>query len=301
MAIVLNQVEVQKSKFSRKSDKRKTIFLWVLPLSLSLFISAIPAQAIFGELGDIIWGLVDEYLLTDLNLGEWEAIVNEIINGNGGCLEDIPILSFLPVEKGNSCVGGGSSERGPDVVVDTIETTLGDVVVNTIGDMGIPDPNKARSEIEKATTSNPEDTGTGDIFEINKVVWGISAANQLDRDLTKVQISTVLGEAGQKSTKKQTDATQETVKNTAETADDAQKLDITQDVMKEQIKVSAQQSLLLGGLRADSLQARNDTQFTNMNLVNSSRTLDELARAERVKSSSNAMSLSNVSGLARLN
>ncbi len=71
--------------------------------------------------------------------------------------------------------------------------------------------------------------------------------------------------------------------------------------MKEQIKVSAQQSLLLGGLRADSLQARNDTQFTNMNLENSSRTLDELARAERIKSSSNALLLSGASGLSQLN
>lgn len=299
MSVALERAANQKDNLPRKSYKRKTIFLWATPMFLSVFVTVMPAQAIFGELGDLIWGLVNEYLLEDLNLGEWQAIFDEILSGNGSCLEDIPVLSFLPMETGGYCARGGSG--GGDVVVDTIGGALGNIVVDTVGEMGIPDPNKSRSEIEKQTLKNPEDTGTGDIFEVNKVVWGVSAANQLDRDLTRLQISTVLGEAGQKSTKKQIDATQETVKNTAETADDAQKLDITQDVMKEQIKVSAQQSLLLGGLRADSLQARNDTQFTNMNLVNSSRTLDELARAERVKSSSNAMSLSNVSGLAQLN
>ncbi len=301
MSIALDQIKAQKDEQPRKSYKNKRLLLWATPLFFSIFISAMPAQAILGEFGDIVWGLVNEYLLTDLNLGEWQVLFEQIVNGNGSCVEDIPILSFLPVEPGQYCAGGGSPEGGPDVVVDTIETALGDVVVDTIGEMGLPDPNKARSEIEKATTNNPENTGTGDIFEINKVVWGISAANQLDRDLTRLQIGTVLGEAGQKATKEQIDATQETVKSSAETADDAQSLDITQDVMKEQIKVSAQQSLLLGGLRADSLQARNDTQFTNMNLENSSRTLDELARAERIKSSSNALLLSGASGLSQLN
>jgi hypothetical protein len=295
MSVALERTTNEKDNLPRSSYKRKTIFLWAAPIFLSVVVTAMPAQAIFGELGDIIWGLVDEYLLEDLNLGEWQAIFDEIVNGNGSCLEDIPILSFLPMETGEYCAGGGSGGG------DNIGGALGDIVVDTVGEMGVPDPNEARREIEKATTSNPEQTGTGDIFEINKVVWGVSAANQLDRDLTRVQISTVLGEAGQKATKQQIDAAQETVKDSAQTADDAQSLDVTQDVMKEQIKVTAQQTLLLGGLRADSLQAKNDTQFTNMNLENSSRTLDELARAERVKSSSNAMSLSSASGLAQLN
>lgn len=301
MSVALDRIKDRKdAQPSRNSKKKKWFLLWGTPIVVSTLITAMPAQAIFGELGDIIWGLVDEYLLADLNLGEWETLIKGIIDGEGGCLDDIPILSFMPVESGDYCTGG-SSEWGPDVVVDTIETAVGDIVVDTIGEMGIPDPNKARGKLEKATTSNPEEIGTGDIFEINKVVWGVTAANQLDRDLTRLQISTVLGEAGQKATKKQIDAAQETVKDSAQTADDAQSLDITQDVMKEQIKVTAQQTLLLGGLRADSLQAKNDTQFTNMNLENSSRTLDELARAERVKSSANAFSLSINSALAQLN
>ncbi len=300
MSVALERTTNGKDNLPRSSYKRKTIFLWTAPIFLSVFVAAMPAQAIFGELGDIIWGLVDEYLLEDLNLGEWQAIFDEIINGNGSCLEDIPVLSFLPVGQGEYCALGGSYEGDPDIVVDTTESSLGDIVVDAQGEMGIPDPNKVRSKIEKET-ANPKNSGSADILEVNKVVWGVAAANQVDRDLTRLQISTMLSEAGQKSTKKLLDASQKTVKSSAETAEDAQKQDITQDVMKEQIKVSAQQTLLLGGLRADSLQARNDTQFTNLNLMNSSRTLDELARAGRVESSSNAMSLSNISGLSQLN
>lgn len=299
----------------KQPNKKRSLLLGILPAILAVSVVSMPVRSqvldavediagdvvgdVFGGLGDIgefIFALVDD-LLEDINLAQWRTTIEGILGGNGSCLgQDLPILTFLPLEEGDYCAGGGNGS-GSDG--DNSSNKIEDIVVDAQGEMGIPDPNKIRRVIEEKV-ADASINGVPDILEVNPVVWGVYAANQTGRDLTALQISTVLGEEGQKQTKKQLESDRATVKSIATLAQDAQELDVTQDVMKKQVAAFAQQSVILGALRADSLQARHDTQFTNLNLKNASRTLDELARNERVSSISDAMLLTEISAQSRL-
>lgn len=295
---------ISHSQVNRPNRKRSPL-LWLLPSALAIFVVAMPVRSQvldavegiagdvagdvfggFGDVGEFIFGLIDD-LLVDINLAQWRTTIEEILNGNGSCLRDIPIISFLPLEDGDYCAGGGEGSG-------TSSDRVTDIVIDAQGEMGIPNPNKIRREIEQKV-SDVSTKDIPDLFERNPVVYGNVAANQSERDLTTLHIDTILGEEGQKQTKKQIDSTQATVKSIASIAKAAQEDDVTQDVMKKQAQINAQQSVISGVLLTNSLQARHDTQFTNLNLRNSSRTLDELARNERVESSANSLSYMAIS------
>lgn len=243
-----------------------------------------PARAfITDELSGIMWQMIDDFLQQDLNLNDWVEIIQDFLGSS--CMEGQPVIYIVAPDADYCNVTGGGS--------------TGEMIEGAQGDMGVPNPNTVRGEIE-ADAANAATDSTQDVFELNPVVHGVYAANNVDRDLTRIQIQTILSEQGQAKTKEQIDATQEVVEGIATDADDAQSLDVTQDVMKKQIKAFAQQSLILGQMRSDALQARLDTQFTNLNLTNMSRTLDEVGRSDRSAHSANAMFLIEISGLSQL-
>lgn len=243
-----------------------------------------PARAfISDELSGIVWQVIEDFLQDDLNLNQWMDVIQDFLNSS--CSYGLPVVHIVAPD-GDYCSSTGSS-------------TTGEIVGQAQGEMGVPSPNQARVEIEAGATNTPADI-TLDVFEVNPVVHGVYSSNNVDRDLTRMQVQTVLGQAGQAKTKEQIDSTQQVVEGISTDANDAQELDVTQDVMKKQIKAFAQQSLILGQMRSDALQARLDTQFTNLNLTNMSRTLDEVGRSERNSHSANAMFLIEISGLSQL-
>lgn len=243
-----------------------------------------PARAfITDELSSVMWQVIDDFLQSDLNLNDWVEVIQDFLGSS--CLEGQPVV-FIVAPDADYCHSSGAGSTG-------------EIIEGAQGEMGVPNPNTVRGEIEADAANAPTDT-TQDVFELNPVVHGVYAANNVDRDLTRIQVQTILSEQGQAKTKEQIDATQEVVEGIATDADDAQELDVTQDVMKKQIKAFAQQSLILGQMRSDALQARLDTQFTNLNLTNMSRTLDEVGRSDRSAHSANAMFLIEVSGLSQL-
>ena len=243
-----------------------------------------PARAfITDELSSIMWQVIEDFLQQDLNLHDWVEVIQEFLGSS--CLQGQPVVYIVAPDADYCNVSGCGS--------------TGEIIEGAQGDMGGPNPNTVRGEIEADAANTPAGS-TQDVFELNPVVHGVYAANNVDRDLTRIQIQTILSEQGQAKTKEQIDATQEVVEGIATDADDAQELDVTQDVMKKQIKAFAQQSLILGQMRSDALQARLDTQFTNLNLTNMSRTLDEAGRSNRSTHSANAMFLIEVSGLSQL-
>lgn len=279
----------QDQRAVRQRLKRSLLFI-AAPSAISLFIGVGSAQAFLSEMFDSdIWQTIDEVVLNNLGIEQWLEILDGIIDDP---CKDFPSTGpFVPTE-GPWCQSSGGSDgnSSPNVT---------DIMQDSLGEMGIPNPNEVRGRIDDGAVSlSPADIP--DAFEINKVVWGTYAGNQVDRDLTRLGIETVLGATGQQRMKQESDSTQSTVKGIVTDADVAQKLDVTQDVMKKQIRIFAQQSLILGAMRADAMQARVDMQYTNLNITNISRSLDEANRARRVEDSAQAAKLLFIASQAHL-
>lgn len=275
----------QEQRAVRQRLKRSLLFI-AAPSAISVFIVTSSAQAFLSEMFDSdIWQTIDEVVLNNLGIEQWLEILDGIIDDP---CKDFPSTGpFVPTEgpwcQGSGGDGGGSGDGGST-------PEIGDIIKDSQGEMGIPNPNAVRGRIDEGAIAR-EAADIPDAFEVNKVVWGTYASNQVDRDLTRLGIETVLGATGQQRMKQETNSTQSTVKGIVTDADEAQKLDVTQDVMKKQIRISAQQSLILGAMRADAMQARVDTQYTNLNITNISRSLDEANRARRVEDSAQAAKL----------
>lgn len=278
------QAKDQQQRAVRQRLKRSLLFI-AGPSAISVFLVTSSGQAFLSEMFDSdIWQTIDEVVLNNLGIEQWLEILDGIIEDP---CKDFPSTGpFVPTE-GPWCQGsggdGGSGDGGST-------PEIGDIIKDSQGEMGIPNPNAVRSRIDSGAIAS-EAADIPDAFEVNKVVWGTYAGNQVDRDLTRLGIETVLGATGQQRMKQETNSTQSTVKGIVTDADEAQKLDVTQDVMKKQIRIFAQQSLILGAMRADAMQARVDTQYTNLNIANISRSLDEVNRARRVEDSAQAAKL----------
>lgn len=275
-----------KREHKLSSLKQLSRLVTVLTFSsiLAALFSAMPARAfIVSDLPAWVWQIINDLMKKEINIEEWAKVITDILKDP--CKNDVPILFFMPTD-------GPWCEK--NITLDSEN-----IVENATGEMNIPNPNQTRAEIEKSTVESTA-AQQPDVFEMNNVVWGVYAANDMDRDLTRLAIESVMGEAGQKQMNTTIQSVEKVVKEIGDDANKAQKLDVTQDVMKTQIKAFAQQSVLLAGIRAEASRSRVDTQFTNLNLMNASRTLDELTRSQRMESSSNAMYLIEISGQSNL-
>lgn len=144
------------------------------------------------------------------------------------------------------------------------------VVSEATGALGLPDPTKSRNEVEKvaSTSDNP----------VNSVE---QATNEVDRQITRAAVNATLGQDGQQQLQQQAQQTQNAVIQVAQQAQAAQEAVSTQDVLKGMAQQNAQTTSILGSLRADSLQATQNQQLTNLNLTNISRSLDGQNQAKQ--------------------
>lgn len=255
----------------KKAFQGKAMFLLVLPLTLSLcIIGTRPARA---------------FLLESINIDLIFQIISQVISENFGIERWLDVLldpcsDRFPWDEKPFC--GPGTGNGVDV---------GEIFEESKGDLGIPNPNETRQKTEEAVNSAVGAGSQPDVFEVNPTVYSVYAANQVDRLNTQASIETVLGKEGQEQIKKQLDLTKETVEGIATDTDDAQSLDVTQDVMKKQTQVLNGQSIILSAIPTNLQHLRVDNQYIKLNLGNISRTMDEIARSKRVEASSDAMYL----------
>ena len=197
---------------------------------------------------------------------------------------DVPVIFFMPPEQG-WCL---NHERG---------TTIPDVVVDTTGPMGVPNPNAARERAGEVLGQNGE---VPDAFDINPVPYKLAAGNLAERIATRLMVDSVLGDGGQEQMAQEIEDTLESVSAIAESSDSAQEMDVSQDIFKEMIRSRAIDSITLGKTYNEALRARMDRQFTNVNLTNISRTLDEQARSSRVEQAAMSAKLQYIAAQASL-
>ena len=235
---------------------------------LTLGVAPVKTQAQIGDfLGSLDFGLdnilsiLKIFVEDSFGIERWLAI----LDGSDDPCADVPVIFIVSPEP------GWCNNRGSSVT---------DILAGSTGELGIPNPNQARQDIENRI----DETEQTDFFEVNPEVHALYLANSLDRVATKIAIDTVLGEEGQQQIQTELATTNSTLVAIAEEAEAAQELDVTQDVMKAMIRVMANQSTLMGASHSNASNARIDRQFSNLNLVNISRTLDEGRKAKRVES-----------------
>jgi predicted RND superfamily exporter protein len=128
------------------------------------------------------------------------------------------------------------------------------------GSMDMPNPVASADKLKEQLK------GKGNWNESNTVEGAVSAANELERETTRATVKSVLGEQGQERTKKEIEATEQTVAEAKELAESAQTMDASQNILKVIAAQNSQIVSMLGQSRTDGLQARHDAQQTNLML-----------------------------------
>lgn len=170
------------------------------------------------------------------------------------------------------------------------------VIQNALGDLGLVDPNRVRSEISTELATILE----GDLAQSDSIYAGLETANEVDRQLTRAQVDAVLGQGGQAATRDKITWIEDTIGQVQQHADTAQTVVSTQAAIKQMAQQNARQSEILGAVQSELLQSRQDAQLTNLNLANMSQNLDQEARARRLQELGNALDTLQISAQARL-
>jgi hypothetical protein len=163
------------------------------------------------------------------------------------------------------------------------------------GNMGIPDPTAASQKL----ADKLQEKG-GIAAESSTIIGAVEAGKQLERDSTRATVASVLGKEGQQRTQSEIDATNKTVTEAQQLAEDAQNMDASQDVLKAIAAQNAQIVSMLGQARTDGLQARHDAQQTNLMLNQIAESQSEQNQARRVLSTGMTSQYLELTGWSRL-
>ncbi|WP_230968567.1 hypothetical protein [Nostoc sp. WHI] len=126
---------------------------------------------------------------------------------------------------------------------------------NAIGEMGATDP---------IASSNDLKTRIADTYSLPVAQ---QKAQDLERELTRASIISVVGQIGQEDTAQKIEKTTQIAQEAKGLADAAQEMDASQNVLKA---IAAQNGLVVSMLaqqRTDSLQARQDSSYSNLMLT----------------------------------
>lgn len=265
---------------------------WCLPLAAAccLVLAVRPARAqltsdfLANSRLNSLMGLFEEIVLDTLGLDYWLDRLNAQLNDPCAAL---PVV-FVTAPEPGWCEGTNGSE------LTALSAVIGE---NATGEMGIPNPMAIRQSIESNMDGVPY---SPNVFQINREGHSILQANLAERIVTRLAIDSVLGDEGQQAMARALEMTAELVAATVSEAEAAREDISTQDVVKRLARIQAQQAMLVGLDRVDALQARVDTQFTNLNLVNLSRSLDEEASRARIEYAANAAKVLYLSAQAGL-
>jgi hypothetical protein len=276
------------------NPKPKPFWYRVLPIGLgAVFLVSItvkPVRAGIADLlGDSIFGDIYSALISFfpeiIAVDQWISLLEDSINDPCAAT---PILFATPAEPGwcttaTDIIGGDGS--------------ITSILQNVVGALGIPDVMQARAQIQEKVGESGE---TPDSFILNPETYGIQLGNLSDRAATSLNATTVLSEEGQKQMEEEIQQSSEVVGSILDTSNEAQSYDSTQDVVKALARINAQQSVISAMYHASTIRSRTDTQFTNLNLANISRSLDEQNRDKQAQSTVDGFLLLNLAAQSNL-
>lgn len=241
---------------------------------------------IFGNRG----GVVGEFL------NPFERLMQKYIGAAQSYLHNA-VSKFLGSIFGNAdTVGSGTGDA-----TDTDGTTSDDVASAVganvpAGTMGLPDFDKVKTEIENKSKSGSSGTPADaaqkvDRFNLNPIALSRSLSAEQDRTLGRTISASVLSDDGQKAMTEERAAAAQTLKQLQAKAQEAQKLDVTQDVMKNLAQMAAGQASLESGTYAQTMLIRQQMAVNGVVETNISEAIDEINRGRRVEAMAGASRL----------
>ena len=145
------------------------------------------------------------------------------------------------------------------------------IAQDTVGDLGLIDPAKAREEAEKIIDPNSATYNTG------------AAANEMERQSARASASSILSEDGQTQQVNAYQGTQDSVNAVGQQSQTAQGDNVTQNVMKRIAQQNTETAQVLGGVRSDLLKMNEQSAQTNVQLSNVSRSIDGQTAAKNAE------------------
>jgi hypothetical protein len=206
-------------------------------------------------------------------------ILNSILEGEFQCpdSEEMIFPIFAPLEPGwCSILPNGD--------------TIGEILRDNQGALNLPIPSRVQELVRRAISETHSDDALpelSDPFQTNSQIQANLNSNAADRIQTQVAIESVLGERGQQTIEQQFNSQRENLTKIAEQANLAFEATSTQDVMKNIAKMLARDSVISATISSEITRLRIDSQYTNSNLTNVSRTLDQNLRRSLVNDSLN--------------
>ncbi len=188
------------------------------------------------------------------------------------------VTSFI--EEQVSAVSEGFNE-----LLENAGTDLQAAIDGAIGQMGIPDLEKVRTEIEESVGA-----------ELNASDIG----NEIDRQVTRAIASGTLSSEGQEQTLQKLQQTQASVQQVEQANQTAQTAVASQDVLKQIAAQNAQNAAILGTLQAETTQNAMRADIANTNLANISSSVDEQKAAQQKERSGAGLSTLRTTSFAGL-
>ena len=242
---------------------------------------------IFGNRG----GVVGQFL------NPFEQLMQKYIGAAQVYLHDA-VSKLLGAIFGN--VGGGGapgpvSSGGPNGT--TANDVISEVGANVPpGAMGLPDFAKVKTEIEDKTKSGANGAPSTaaqkvDRFNLNPIALSRSLSAEQDRTLGRTIAASVLSDEGQQAMVEERAAAAQTLKQIQAKAQEAQGMDVTQDVMKNLAQMVAGQSSLESGSYAQTMLVHQQLSANGLVESNISEALDEANRTRHVEAMAGASKL----------
>lgn len=261
----------QKQHKQNKNWLPKKVMVGIVAIGIgSVILFPKPSLAFLDDIVSIFEDL-EQYFPEVAIVNEWLDIISSTI---ANPCSGVDIIEAVPIESG-LCTA----------VEDAINGDFTTIIETAMGELGVPSPLEVQQKIkEQALEGNVSDNP----FVDNPHTFLEFKQNINDRTLTKLHMETVMGETGQDNREQAMEIASEKANNIADEAESAQSLTSTQDVLKALVKIKSMEVAIDQLYLQDQYTARNDQQFTNLNLTNISRTLDEDSKREILNRKGNA-------------
>lgn len=196
-----------------------------------------------------------------------------------------------------------------------IEIQSQNALNDATGELNVPNPVIAGERLSNVIILN----SISDKFDNNAALKSTTANHEINRLITRSSVASVLGKNGQIRSKIKLQATQDTIENIAQIAQEAANSqqnflnDFQQqlgqlsnasipglgallnsgqsDLQLQNIKIQSEQSKIVGETLAQTMQTNHFLQYSNLNLANISQQMEENNRSRRVGDSAEAARL----------
>ncbi|MTJ09725.1 hypothetical protein [Anabaena sp. UHCC 0204] len=182
------------------------------------------------------------------------------------------------------------------------------------GELNVPNPIEVGKQVRQDLFFYP----TTDKFENNPIVRGNAVSNEMNRLILRGSVEGVMGIEGQRRLKNKLEETENIITTIVETANNAEqsnrnllgdilaKIPTIENVAQQlsaqtsanqinlqlqSLKVQSEQSKIIGETLAQTMQTNQSLQYSNLNLASISQQMEEMNRARRVDSATEAARL----------